>query len=489
MAAAGLPRPDAATDAVPGRAPAATMVSALALCCVLAGCASPSAQRDAAGAGSADPYERAMRMADTIRRGGDLTTAAGLYEQAHALAPGRPEPLVAIGEISAALGSPERASAAFARALELAPDDGDVRRGYGKVLLVLNSPPTATDQFRAAIRLDPGDARAYNGLGVTLDLMGRHDEAQRAYRDGLAQRPNDVALTNNLALSLAMAGRADEGRALLQSIAAVPDAGPRVRQNLALVHALSGDMAAAADIARQDLSEAEVHSYLAFYKGLGGLNGRALAEAVFRAQLGRDKASGPTPTKEPPSAPEDAYPEGAGQARARTERSAAQRPALADASESRFQRLTAAVDAVQTRHAGDDPDGAQVPEVCEMTEPPSPADIVGRGREARSPLEIVIETPARGRQRPGRERSLPSIARASLASAAATVGDQAAVVGRGLRAIVTTALRTIADEASIETEVAAVGPMTIRLDAAPATTAARAVSTPQVPAGSWPKIP
>lgn len=234
----------------------------------------------------ADRYQRLMRVAEKAEAGGDLVTAASLYGQAIELEPAQAEPLIALGTVSARMGDADRAAGYFAEALTIAPDNADAIRGYGSALLSLNYTEEAAEQFRQALRVRPGDPRALNGLGVADDLLGRHADAQRSYRSGLAAAPGDDSIQNNLALSLALSGRYDEAIAMLRDIAAEPGHGPRIRQNLALVYALSGRIDDAASVARQDLHPSEVQNNLAFYQSLRGLSGRALAEAVFFANMG-----------------------------------------------------------------------------------------------------------------------------------------------------------------------------------------------------------
>ncbi|MBK8907627.1 MAG: tetratricopeptide repeat protein [Rhodospirillales bacterium] len=227
-----------------------------------------------------------MSIAEKAEDGGDLVAAASLYGQAIELEPAQAEPLIALGRISARMGDADRAAGFFAEAQSVAPDDADAMRGYASALLSLNYTEEAAEQFRRALQVRPGDPRALNGLGVAEDLLGRHADAQKSYRSGLAAAPGDHSIQNNLALSLALSGRHDEAIAMLRDIAAEPGYGARIRQNLALVYALSGRIDAAADVARQDLDPTQVQNNLAFYQSLQGLSGRALAQAVFFANMG-----------------------------------------------------------------------------------------------------------------------------------------------------------------------------------------------------------
>jgi len=229
-------------------------------------------------------YAQIMRIANSTRAGGDLSGAGSFYQRAHALAPERSAPLIALGEISAALGAYEESAKAYRSALTIDADDAKARQGYGKVLIALNRPDRAAHQFRAAIDLDAGDYRSYNGLGVALDLVGKHEQAQQSYVDGMEKAPDNPSLRNNLALSLALARNYDEAVDILREIAGDPIAGRRVRQNLALVYGLAGKIEKAAAVASMDLKDDEVRNNLAYYQSLHKLSGRALAEAVLGVQ-------------------------------------------------------------------------------------------------------------------------------------------------------------------------------------------------------------
>ena len=96
---------------------------------------------------------------------------------------------------------------------------------------------------------------------------------------------DSLSLQNNLGLSLALGGKFDDAIKVLGDAAKSPNAGPRARQNLALVYGLSGDMDRAAKIGRLDLSEAQVRSNLKRYEALRALSDKARARAVH---TGRD---------------------------------------------------------------------------------------------------------------------------------------------------------------------------------------------------------
>ena len=262
---------------------AAALAAALAFVpLTLGGCAGgPPSQEESQAQDKDSRYAQAMRMAASVRAGGDHTTAAMFYQRAHLLFPNRADPLVGLAEVASAVGAREEAFGYYRQAVALDPGNVSLRRGYGSLLLSMGLPDPALEMFAAAVAKDPQDFRSYNGKGIALDLLGRQPEAQEAYGRGLAIAPANASLRNNLALSIAIAG--DHGRAiaLLQQQASEGEPSPRLRQNLALVHALDGQLQDAVAIAGRDLTQNELRNNIALYQTLPGLTKRELAAVAF----------------------------------------------------------------------------------------------------------------------------------------------------------------------------------------------------------------
>jgi hypothetical protein len=109
-----------------------------------------------------------------------------------------------------------------------------------------------------------------------------------------------LPLRNNLALSLAFSGENEEAIGMLSELSRELGAGPRVRQNLALVYSLAGRQDDAAAIAQRDLTGARLRHNLALYESLRGVNGPRLAADVvcgggrgglMYSSVGRDRVS------------------------------------------------------------------------------------------------------------------------------------------------------------------------------------------------------
>ena len=158
-----------------------------------------------------------------------------------------------------------------------------------------NNVPMAIDFAEKAVQNNPNDAGFRALLGNAYFAGGRFASAEAAYKDALTLYSNqpqvvlklalvEIALgKNNEALSFLEAGKdvldpADYGLAValaghpadalpvLQSAAREPGADSRVRQNLALAYALSGDWTNARTVAEQDVPadqvDARIHQWM-----------------------------------------------------------------------------------------------------------------------------------------------------------------------------------------------------------------------------------
>ena len=167
----------------------------------------------------------------------------------------------------------------------------------------MDRPDLAASELRAAIDADPDDYRAYVALGVALDLSCDQRQAQQVYRDGLRHDPGNLSLRNNLALSLAFSGDNGEAIDMLSELSRELGAGPRVRQNLALVYSLAGRPQDAAAIAQRDFTGARLRHNLALYDSLRGVNGpRLAADVVCGGGRGAPCTAPPVAIKSPRTA-------------------------------------------------------------------------------------------------------------------------------------------------------------------------------------------
>jgi Flp pilus assembly protein TadD len=209
-----------------------------------------------------------MRIANVTRQGGDLPTAATMFERASRLSPDSAAPLLELAETLHTLAEYDQAAVAFQKAIKIAPDNALAHLGYGRTLLAMGRSTLAQAEFEIAVAADPSLAGAHNGLGLARVASGAFDGALAAFDAGLSVAPDDSGLQTNRALCLALAGRFDEASAVLTNLAAVPGATARQRQNAALVYGLMGKRDQAARWARADLPAQSVAHNLNIYDEL-----------------------------------------------------------------------------------------------------------------------------------------------------------------------------------------------------------------------------
>lgn len=195
-----------------------------------------------------------------------VATYRSLYER-------RPDDAAAAAGLVRAL----RNSGQLAEALRIAneaapkfPQDARVQGELGKALLASRDVPGALKTLQAASGLENADWTIHSAIGVAHDLAGQHDSAQQAYARALAMSPDNPTVQNNLALSLALSGNIDGAIAKLEPQGFARTT-PQMRQSLALLYALKGDLARTESLVRKDLPEKLANENIAYYRLLNGL--------------------------------------------------------------------------------------------------------------------------------------------------------------------------------------------------------------------------
>lgn len=138
-------------------------------------------------------------------------------------------------------------------AVQLAPQDATYRANLAEIYLKSGRFDSAAAAYRDALQLDPSDSRARLSLALTEIGIGETGRAITTLSSsGATIAPADHGL------ALALAGDKDGAIRLLTAAAREEGATGRVRQNLALAHALAGDWAQARTIAAQDVPANEL---------------------------------------------------------------------------------------------------------------------------------------------------------------------------------------------------------------------------------------
>lgn len=174
--------------------------------------------------------------------------------------------LVRAGNLAAALPPAEEA-------VGFAPRDVGYRMLLADLYLKSGRFQSAGTTYGDVLRLDPDNKRAALSLALTEIALGRPAGAV-ATLDHIA----DTASPADVGLAYALAGKTERAIGLLEAAARAPGADGRVRQNLALAYALSGDWARARTTAAQDVSPADLPARLESWAALA--NPSAGAEKV-----------------------------------------------------------------------------------------------------------------------------------------------------------------------------------------------------------------
>jgi Flp pilus assembly protein TadD len=199
------------------------------------------------------------------------------------------------GDVEAAIGYARALRATDQRAQAVAvleqatirnPRSMPLLGAYGRALAEAGQYQQALEALGRAHTPDNPDWRILNAQGAVLDQMGRHIDAQRHYATALKIVPNEPSVLSNLGLSYLLAKDLKNAEETLRRAVAQPNAGPKVRQNLALVVGLRGRFAEAEKIASADLPDAEAAANVAYLRQM-------LAQQGDWKKIGRSYA--PTP--------------------------------------------------------------------------------------------------------------------------------------------------------------------------------------------------
>jgi len=187
-----------------------------------------------------------------------------------------------------------QAVAVLEQASMRSPNNMKLSGAYGRALADTGQYEQALESLRKAHTPDNPDWRILNAQGAVLDQMGRHAEAQRQYSAALKIVPDEASVLSNLGLSYALMKDLKRAEKTLRRAVAQPDAGPRVRQNLALAVGLQGRFAEAEKIASADLPPDEAAanvSYLREMLARHGADWQKKSKGARRSPLTPDAGS------------------------------------------------------------------------------------------------------------------------------------------------------------------------------------------------------
>jgi len=241
----------------------------VAACCALSACTSGAARPDANL--SADAR---LHVAEAADAAGDADLAISMYTAAAASDPSNVTTQLRCADALARNGKIDQARQILTDRLSTSRGQPDLIRARALIDLVAGQPADAIAGFNEVLAARPGDVRTLVDKAVALDLQKRHADAQVIYRQVLAATPDDSATRNNLAVSMMLEGRTREALDTLAPLSGVEAAQPRLKTNLGILYAATGDSQRSRELLGDRVSDSDL---LALTRAMGspGASGRS----------------------------------------------------------------------------------------------------------------------------------------------------------------------------------------------------------------------
>lgn len=238
----------------------------------LAGCGgSPQVTARAEPVALTDDIEKVVRLADTLRNQGELTTAIAIYQQA-ASRTDDVNILIKLGQALAAHGATERSAGVFRRAVSKSPDHPDALLGLGIAYLELGEFEKSIQFLDQLVKQgNSNNLLRFSALGAAHDLAGNHEMALATYREGLTIEPRNLDLKSNLALSHALSNRHGEAIQLMREVTNSIDSQRSHHRNMVLILALAGQNREAVSFGVRQLGKTETQEVLTQASAARGL--------------------------------------------------------------------------------------------------------------------------------------------------------------------------------------------------------------------------
>ena len=191
------------------------------------------------------------------------------------------------------ISSNEEAVKVMTRAANSYPEHAGANLEAGKTLVEAGRAFEAVRFLEKATELAPQDWRTFSAYGVALDQIGEHKLARTKYDMALVFAPESPMIMNNKGLSYALDGDLGQAKAILRAATAMRGSDARIRQNLALVLAMKGEMSEAERLARSDLPPQIADQNIDYFRAL-------MNQPAYWQTLAADNVE--TPSFEPPVA-------------------------------------------------------------------------------------------------------------------------------------------------------------------------------------------
>ncbi|WOI53569.1 hypothetical protein [Parvularcula sp. LCG005] len=239
-----------------------SMVSGTVLAIALNGCAT-------VGQKSGLQADQVQVVGHSETTGMDPIAAAAYWGTRYDRTPTDPAVAVAFSKALRAVDNNEESLRVIRHASVRVPDNAELLLEMGKSLIANDRAHEALRPIEQAIALGKSnDWSAFSAYGVALDKVGEHKQAQLQYDRALSIAPDKAQILNNKGLSYALDGRKDLAEMTLRTATSNPGGTARIRQNFALVLAMSGKTAEAERLARSDLPPSIADNNVSYYRTL-----------------------------------------------------------------------------------------------------------------------------------------------------------------------------------------------------------------------------
>jgi Flp pilus assembly protein TadD len=193
---------------------------------------------------------------------GDSELAISMYTEAAASEPGNIDLQLRFADALVRGGKIDQARQLLTTRIRTNPGEPEVTRALALIDLVGGDPAQAIVGLDRVLAAKPRDEPAMVDKAVALDLLGQHAAAQAIYRQVLAMTPNDAATINDLAVSLMLEGRSSEALETLASMQDVGGAPRRLKVNLGLLYAASGNGERARQLLGDGITDGDLASLM-----------------------------------------------------------------------------------------------------------------------------------------------------------------------------------------------------------------------------------
>jgi Flp pilus assembly protein TadD len=219
----------------------------------LTACSSVDARRDTKMSSAAR-----LQVAASADAAGDSDLAISMYTAAAASEPDNIDLQMRCADALVRGGKVEQARQLLTERLRNSHGQPDLTRALALVDLVSGQFAQAITGLDQLLATNPKDARVLVDKAVALDLQGQHGAAQVIYQQVLVTAPNDAAARNDLAVSMLLEGRIHQALETLAPMQDADNATPRLKVNLGIMYAASGNARRSEQLLGNSLSDGDL---------------------------------------------------------------------------------------------------------------------------------------------------------------------------------------------------------------------------------------